>query len=167
MTPIEVTHDPMTVVGLDIRTSKTDEADPGTARIPELWGRVRAGGLEAIPATAGHTLPVAVYSDYRGARGVRDTGFAVGKVVEEDAPTPAGFARATIRAGTCLRFTAQGDMPRVVIETWAAVWDYFAGEDAREAARLHRGLRDHAAGSSPRAPCRSPSSAPAVPPGSP
>lgn len=126
MKPTPAIQEQATVIGIETRTSNDDEADPLRARIPALWKRIHEGGvLEKVPAQGAPPSPVAVYTDYEGDHS-QAYRLVVGAVADAAAATPPGFARATIPAGRYLRFGARGEMPQVVIDTWKAVWAYFA-----------------------------------------
>jgi predicted transcriptional regulator YdeE len=126
MKPRVVTHDGAAVVGVEIRTSNADESRPASARIPALWQRFYAEGiLDKIPGKTTPAVPLGVYTDYEGDEAARYRLLA-GAAVEERTPTPPGLGRALIPADRYLLFQAEGDMPKVVIDTWTAIWEYFA-----------------------------------------
>jgi predicted transcriptional regulator YdeE len=126
MTPTLVTHEGMTVLGIDATTLNADEADSARARIPSLWGRFYAEGvLGRVPRKKPPVLPVGVYTDYESDHNGRYRILA-GAAVEEGAPLPEGLGRAVVPAGTYLMFRGQGQMPGVVPQTWMSVWRYFA-----------------------------------------
>jgi predicted transcriptional regulator YdeE len=125
MTPTHVTHEGMTVVGIDATTLNSDEADSARARIPTLWGRFYAEGvLSKVPRKRPPLLPVGVYTDYESDHNGRYRILA-GAAVEEGAPLPEGLARAVVPAGTYLMFRGEGPMPGVVLQTWMSVWRHF------------------------------------------
>jgi predicted transcriptional regulator YdeE len=126
VSPKLVTHEATIVVGIELRTSNAAEADPEKGGIASLWARFyREDVLSKIPRKTTPVMPMGVYTDYESDH----TGpyrLLAGAAVEKGAPVPDGFGRATIPAGRYLLFKAEGDMPRVVIETWEAIWDYFS-----------------------------------------
>lgn len=126
MKPSVVRHAGALVVGLEIRTSNADETDPATARIPGLWQRFYAEGiLDRIPGKTAPAVPLGVYTDYEGDQTARYRLLA-GAAVQERASAPAGLGQARIPPGRYLLFKADGDMPKVVIDAWTAIWDYFS-----------------------------------------
>ena len=131
--PEWIDHDGFTIVGLRIRTSNADEADPAAARLPALWGAYFAGGGSVqIASSRPHEPTFGVYtaydSDHRGAYDV-----LVGASAPREAPLPGpDWARHDVPAGRYLVFRGEGPMPAAVIEGWSAVWRYF---EARPSAR--------------------------------
>ena len=124
--PSLVRHEGAVVIGKDVSTSNADEVDPARAKIPGLWQRFYAEGvLGQIPGKTVPVVPLGVYTDYEGDH-TAPYRLLAGAAVQEGTPSPAGLARARIPAGRYLLFKAEGDMPRVVIDTWAAIWDYFS-----------------------------------------
>lgn len=126
MEPRLVTFDGAVVIGIDLVTSNTAEADPAHGKIPALWGRFRSENvLDAVPGKSTPVAPVGVYTDYEG----DETGefhLIAGAMVEPNTAVPAGLRRVELRAGRYLVFGAEGELPRIVIETWKAIWRYFS-----------------------------------------
>ena len=119
-----VLRDPLIVVGLSVRTTNADEAQPARAKIPALWQRFYQDGHSA--AVAGPVY--GVYTEYASDASGPYT-LIVGAA--SDAPSPAPpFVRVQIPAGRYLAFTSQGDVPAAVVAGWQAVWEYFARPDA-------------------------------------
>lgn len=111
------------VVGLETRTSKTQEDNPQTARIPALWERFRQENLEEqIPRRLAKGHPFCVYFDYEnkhaGAYSV-----VVGYQVPGLEDVPPGLTGLNIPGGKYLVFTTK---PEKVAQTWAEIGDYFA-----------------------------------------
>ncbi len=108
-----------TITGLQVRTKNADEMNPETQKIAPLWGRFFA---EVLP-TLGTTPPplYGVYSNYESdAFGEYD--LLVGAEVLEEGD---GIKSVTLEAGKYLVFTAKGELPQAIIETWGQVWAYF------------------------------------------
>jgi predicted transcriptional regulator YdeE len=121
-----VTHEKMTVVGVDVRTSNAAEADATTARIPALWRRFYGDNvLERVPRTKSPATPLGLYTDYSSDH-TGEYRVIAGAAVEEGTPVPEGLASGTLPAGRYLVFSGEGQMPAVVIRTWMAVWEYFS-----------------------------------------
>ena len=108
-----------TINGLQVRTKNVDEMNPETQKIAPLWGRFFT---EILP-TLGTTPPqlYGVYSNYESdAFGEFDV-LAGADVLEKSD----GLKSVTVEAGNYLVFTAKGELPQAVIETWGQVWAYF------------------------------------------
>lgn len=115
----------MMVVGLEVRTSNRDEMDRATARIPGIWGRFyRESVTEAVPGRTETGGPLAVYSHYESDH-TGPYSLLVGVEMVEGG-TPTGMARVDVVEGRYLVFPARGAMPQSVMDTWKAIWDYFA-----------------------------------------
>ena len=108
-----------TIKGLQIRTKNADEMNPETQKIAPLWGKFFA---EVMP-TFGTTPPplYGVYSNYES-DAFGEFNVLVGAEVLEESD---GFKSVTLEAGKYLVFTAKGELPQAVIETWGQVWAYF------------------------------------------
>ena len=108
-----------TIKGLQIRTKNADEMKPETQKIAPLWGKFFA---EIIPRFGTNPPPLyGVYSNYESdASGEFDV--LVGADVLEESD---GFKSATLEAGKYFVFTAKGELPQAIIETWGQVWAYF------------------------------------------
>lgn len=107
--------DAFIVAGFCERTQNSDEFNPDTARIPKLWAHFWANNNPQSPVFG-------VYSAYETDEQGYYTITAGTKVCETDS------SRHTIRikAGYYLVFHGKGSMPIAVIETWQAIWQYFA-----------------------------------------
>jgi len=135
MNPSLLTHERLTVLGIDIRTSNAAEGDPGKARIPSLWARFYAEDiLSKAPGQTTPALPLGVYTDYESDHNGSYRVLA-GVAVEDGTRLSEGFGRATVPAGKYLMFQGEGQMPQVVIKTWMSVWHYFS--EPREHARAY------------------------------
>ncbi len=118
------------VVGLAIRTTNAAEADPATARIPELWGRYSSGKwaerLEDLGAV-GPTL--AVYSRYESdVSGSYQ--LLVGRELKGSATVLEPLETETIPPGQYLTFSCPGPLPQAVLDGWRRVWTFFERPDA-------------------------------------
>jgi len=119
---------PVLVVGLSVRTTNADEAQPARAKIPALWQRFYHDGHSA--AVAGPVY--GVYTEYA----TDATGpYTLIVGAASDAPSPAPpFVRVQIPAGSYLAFTSQGDVPAAVVAGWQGIWEYFARPGAPQRA---------------------------------
>ncbi len=127
----------MAIAGIDVRTSNGEEANAGTAKIPHLWQRFRQDGIiSRIPGAVPHACPIGVYTRYESDHAGAFTLIAGVQVQDAGVAFPEGMTMAIIPSGRYLCFSAHGPMPQVVIQTWGAIWDYFA--HAAEHERAYR-----------------------------
>lgn len=131
--PHTVHIDAFQVTGLSVRTRNSDENDPATARIGSLWDRFFSQSWERHLPAAGHDGRLfGVYSAYESdAHSAFDV--TVGVATDPGANAGAGgdaggekIRITPVLAGTYLVFTGAGPMPQMVIDTWGAIWAYFA-----------------------------------------
>lgn len=124
--PRRVVTKELKVIGIEIRTTNKEEADPTTGRIPGLWQRVFQENLiEKIPnRKAGGSL-MGIYakyeSDFTGAYSL-----IVGVEVSSLKTIPPGMTGLKIPAWQYLAFSARGPMPKSLIDTWGTIWKYFS-----------------------------------------
>jgi predicted transcriptional regulator YdeE len=130
-TPIAVAT--KTVVGVAAMTTNRDEADPRTARISGLWGQffqVEGGIHNRTDPDVTLGAYTRYESDHTGAYTL-----IVGVEVSAGGDVPAGMVALTIPPADYLMFVAEGEMPGALIQTWMAIWKYFA--DAIEHRRAY------------------------------
>jgi len=124
--PRFVEYEASTVLGIAAITSNAMEMEPATARIGDLWARFYRDDIPGrVPLKRAPEVPVAVYAGYESDHAGQYE-LTVGMAVDASARTPEGLVRVSIPAGTYLLFEAEGDMPRVVIDTWREIWNYFS-----------------------------------------
>jgi predicted transcriptional regulator YdeE len=117
-----------TVIGLSVRTINSDEFNPSTAKLPDLWERFFSDDNITRPQNS----PVfGVYSDYESnAEGY----YTVTAGIQSELPSNTPVLQSlTILSGDYLVFENQGVMPQAVIEAWKSVWHYF--ESKKEVTR--------------------------------
>ena len=142
--PRFVEHEGLTVLGIAAVTSNAMETDPATGRIAGLWARFyREDVPNRIPMKRAPAVPLGVYTGYESDHTGRYE-LTVGMAVDASAQTPDGLVRVSIPARPYLLFDAEGDMPRVVIDTWKEIWSYFSKSSGHVRAyttdfELHRG----------------------------
>jgi predicted transcriptional regulator YdeE len=110
--------------GLLIRTTNENEMNPETAKIAELWARFGAG---AFPLLTQDSRVFGLYTNYES-----DDAGAFDVIACSDTLTPESLTdsiTAKVESGKYVRFSAQGEMPKVVIDLWGEVWNYFAAEN--------------------------------------
>ena len=123
----------MTIAGITERTKNEDEFNPNTARLPRLWERFFSENLSReILQDNSNPLVYGVYSDYESdASGL----YTVTAGVEvPHTPLSTQFSTIIVNEGDYLVFTNRGPMPNAIIETWQAVWQYFAENIAQKRA---------------------------------
>jgi predicted transcriptional regulator YdeE len=124
----------MNVVGIDVRTTNAEEADPKTARIGALWQRFfRDGVLEKVRGRKGGAI-LGVYTSYESDHTGLYT-LIVGAEAASLDGQPAGLAGIAVPAARYLVFKAKGPMPKALIEEWGRIWQFFAS--ATEHARAY------------------------------
>ena len=114
-------------VGIEVRTNNTLEMDPSKAKIPGLWGRFFQEGIPGkIPNKKPKSVPLGVYTDYEDDH-LGPYSLVAGVEAIDLNSTPNGMRGLTIPAGKYLVFTAVGQMPQALIDTWIYIWKYFSG----------------------------------------
>src|SRR5438045_2374660 len=103
------------VAGISARTCNRDEANPGTAKLPALWGRFF---MEEIAAKVPHAAPGApIYGVYSAYDSDVSGPYTVTAGPRVTAPVGAGeFAQVDIRPGDYLVFEARGTMPQLIVD---------------------------------------------------
>ncbi|STX28509.1 Transcription activator, effector binding [Legionella beliardensis] len=109
--------EPMTVVGLSMRTNNRNESNPQTAKIAVLWQHFYSSFATADMPLFG------VYSDYEAdADGFYTV--TVGQLIVESTSKCQ-----IIVPGNYLVFRGNGPMPTLIIDLWRQIWRYFAGKN--------------------------------------
>lgn len=114
-----------TVAGLRVRTINSDEFNPATAKLPQLWGRFFSEGIaDSIHNRVDRESIFGVYSDYSS----DDADFyTVTAGVKVDSREPLSeLEKVKIQTGDYLVFEGQGEMPQAVVQTWGIIWSYFS-----------------------------------------
>lgn len=123
------------LLGLTTRTTNHAETSPQSAKIGQLW---QAFFESAQLSTMLNSPMYGVYYDYESNM-VGEYSVLVGKAI--DTPPDVGklgkFTALTLSAGRYLKFSAEGDMPRCVIDLWREIWDFFALENCQYQRRYH------------------------------
>lgn len=116
------------VAGPSVRTCNRDEMAPASARIPGLWQRFFSAQPPAGAGGDGH-----IYGVYSGYESDADGAFDVtaGVLLAPGTAATAGAQPVDVQAGYYLVFSGQGAMPQTVIDTWGAVWRWFAAHPQR------------------------------------
>lgn len=110
------------VSGISVRTQNSEEFEPKTAKIGELWNTFFTRNLaNNIPGRLADTPLVGVYSNY--ASDVNDYYDATAGVLVSG--PNADFSCVVLHPGLYLVFEARGEMPEAIMEAWDGVWKYF------------------------------------------
>ncbi len=121
-TPVPL--DGLTVAGVAVRTANRAEADPETASIPALWQRFFKE-QKRIPSRRDQDVIIAVYTAYENDH-TGEYSLIVGAEVSAATVVPQGLVSVDVPPGRYLVFTAEGEMPAALINTWIEIWEYFS-----------------------------------------
>jgi predicted transcriptional regulator YdeE len=113
------------IIGLSTRTTNAKEMDPSTGRIGPLWKEF--DDQVEVDYKNGNRV-YGVYSNYES-DAAGEYSILAG-TDQLDVNTSAKLEEIVIPSGKYLVFTAKGDIPRIVIDTWERVWEYFSKKDA-------------------------------------
>lgn len=107
------------VIGIECRTSNSPEEGPRD--IPQLWERFyKEDIINKIPNRISNDV-IALYCDYEGDH-TQPYFLVIGCAVTSLDNIPKGMVAKTIPAGSYALFTAVGEYPACLIETWGAIW---------------------------------------------
>lgn len=115
-----------TIRGLSIRTTNENEMNPATGKIGPLWKDFDE--KVEVEYKRGNRV-YGVYFNYES----NETGeFSVLAGTDQpDIRATCELETVVIQNGKYLVFTAKGDIPKIVIDTWGKIWEYFASNDAK------------------------------------
>lgn len=119
--PTVVVRNPLTVIGVQTRTTNAEEMNPATARIPGVW-QAYFQAKDRIANSTGAI--VGVYTDYESDHRGAYT-LLVGSEVPAESKAPAGLSVLHLPGGAYARFVARGEMPGALIATWQRIWEHF------------------------------------------
>jgi len=108
--------------GISIRTNNADEMVASKAKIGQLHQQFDQ--QVTVDYAAGERV-YAIYYDYESDAAGDYSVMAGFDGLQEDESLQA----LTVQAGNYLVFSAKGEIPQIVIETWGKIWDYFSSED--------------------------------------
>ena len=109
------------VYGFSIRTNNADEMNPKTAKIAALHQKFDQQVI--VDYESGERV-YAIYYDYESdASG--DYSVLAGFDGKDDKNN---LELVEIQAGDYLVFSAKGNIPQIVIETWVEIWAYFSSQ---------------------------------------
>ncbi|WP_060982174.1 GyrI-like domain-containing protein [Vibrio splendidus] len=110
--------------GFSVRTTNTNEMDPATAKIGQLW---QGFFDQAFPKLTPDSKVYGVYTNYQS-----DFTGEFDVIACTSALTDNNFdalVETEIEAGKYLTFSAEGELPQAVIDLWCEVWAYFNAAD--------------------------------------
>ena len=115
--------DEKTVLGISVRTKNSDEMQPQTAKIGELWQQFYQ---DIVPKLQNGATIFGLYSNYESDASGEFTVMACSDEVNESASNE--LEQSSIQKGNYLVFEGTGEMPHAVINTWSNIWDYFSSD---------------------------------------
>ena len=113
------------IAGFSIRTTNAKEMNPATGKIGPLWKTFDEN--VDVDYKNGHRV-YGVYYDYES-----DANGEFSVLAGTDQPdvhSTAKLETIVIPSGKYLVFTAKGDVPKIVFDTWGSIWEYFSKKDA-------------------------------------
>ncbi len=113
------------IIGLSTRTTNAKEMNPATGRISPLWKEFD-DKVKVDYKNGGRVY--GVYFNYES--DVTGEYSVLAGTDQLDAKTSGELETIIIQSGKYLVFTAKGEIPGIVFETWGKVWEYFSKKDA-------------------------------------
>ena len=130
----EVKLDSTKLAGISVRTNNNNESDPAKSKIMPLYKKFFDEKIEEqIPNKINDEHFMGVYTDYESDYN-GDYTLIIAKEVNDFENLPQGFDKKDVAAGKYLKFTNEGEMPAIVIETWKYIWNYFNSSEKYERA---------------------------------
>ncbi len=124
--PFLIQHPGFVAGGLSVRSSDTEEADPGLSRINRQWHQFYRQGVPIdLGANAENGRVVGVYSNYENGAHGHYTMLA-GVQLRRGVVAPDHYDTVKVSAGEYIVFRAPGFGTRAVIACWSAIWDFFS-----------------------------------------
>ena len=121
MNLIKLHVDRFTVIGLEARTSNSEEG-AGDGPISKLWRRLQSDNFPAQIPNRLDSRIIAVYSDYESDKDGPYT-YLLGAKVSSAKEVPAGMVSRTVVPGMYAMFTAEGGPPpEMVVNLWKRIW---------------------------------------------
>jgi len=120
MNQIHIT--PKTIFGLTTRTNNENEMNPGTGKIA---GLVKTFDEKVSVNYSDGARVYSVYYDYES-----DASGDYSVLIGADRVGSSGveLQEVAIQEGNYLVFSASGQVPQIIFETWSRIWDYFSNE---------------------------------------
>jgi len=109
----------MQIIGIACRTS--NDPDRGPVEIPAHWGKFYSENiLSQIPNRISNDV-IALYCDYESDY-TKPYSFVIGCEVSSIESIPDGMVAKVLPAATFAKYSAKGDFPQSVIDTWMHIW---------------------------------------------
>lgn len=109
----------ISIMGIEHRTANTP--DKGPIDIPKLWERFFSEGIfSKIPNKTSNDV-IALYCDYEGDC-TKPYSIVIGCQVSAIDSIPEGMVCKTLPASNYALFSAVGEHPKTLIDTWGAIW---------------------------------------------
>ena len=124
MTPRITQRNESKTIGIEVRTSNELEMQTLSAKIPPLWEKFHKEKVKIPNKKRGQTV-LGVYTNYEGDQSGEYSLIAASEVTTLE-KIPAGMVAQIIPPGKYLVFSAKGQMPHAIINTWGQIWKYFA-----------------------------------------
>jgi predicted transcriptional regulator YdeE len=124
MQKAKVTLNPLTLVGLTVRTQNKDEVRPETSKIGPLFGSYLGNQLaNELQHRSNPGVTYAVYTDYESDEHGPYTYF-IGEAVDSlDDQDLSQFKSLVIPASAYQKFTSEsGKMPDILLASWQQIW---------------------------------------------
>jgi predicted transcriptional regulator YdeE len=117
-----------TFVGVGVRTTNADEADPARARIGGLWQRFFADRIaDKIPGRRADAPILAIYSDYESDEN-SEYSLSIGSEVAPGTAAPEGMVARAVPGGRYAVFGSEkGAIRQIVVGTWRRIWQVTRG----------------------------------------
>lgn len=115
-----VTINDFKLIGISVRT--TNKNNQASKDIGQLWSRFYSENIfDIIPGKLGNAV-YSVYTDYENDyTGAYTT--IIGVPVASLNAIPEGMTGREFKSGNYELFTAKGEMPKAVADTWMKIWD--------------------------------------------
>jgi predicted transcriptional regulator YdeE len=112
------------ISGLSVRTTNANEMNPTTGKIGLLWKDFDE--KVAVDYKNGNRV-YGVYSNYESDE--KGEFSILAGTDQSEVKSTCELETIVIKSGKYLVFSAKGDIPKIVIDTWMKIWEYFAQKD--------------------------------------
>jgi len=130
----EVSLDVFNVAGISVRTNNADESNASKSKIMPLYKKFFDEKIEdQIPNKINEKYFMGIYTDYESDYN-GDYTLLIAKEVKGFENIPDNLRTQRIEQGKYLKFTNEGEMPAVVIDSWKYIWKYFLENNKYERA---------------------------------
>ena len=128
MQPEKIEIQEKEILGLSVRTNNDNEQSPVNGKLMKLWGKFFEDDvMSKIPNQKENSPMFGVYSSYESDFNGDYTVTAGMEVSSNDSASE--YESIKIEAGEYLLFRAKGEMPKIVVDTWKEVWEFFSNNN--------------------------------------